>query len=46
MECVTYCYNEKCYKKYKCKRYRDFNNLDGREFWFDKLDPKLCGEGE
>ncbi len=31
MECITYCYNEKCNKKYKCKRYRDFNNLEGRD---------------
>ena len=29
MEYITYCYNENCYKKYKCKRYRDFNNLEG-----------------
>lgn len=43
---ITYCINHNCKKKYKCKKYRNIEIFKGNEFWFDKLDPKYCGEGK
>ncbi len=43
--CITYCLNHNCSRKYRCARYRDLGHLKGNEFWFDKLDPKYCEEG-
>ncbi len=41
---ITYCANEKCRYKKKCKRYKTEGY--GKEFWFAVFNPEECGEVE
>ena len=41
---ICYCANSTCPLKYKCERYRDSSEEEGKEFWFTAYDPRNCPE--
>ncbi len=45
-EDITYCINNKCYKRYRCELYRDAPEIDDerKNFWFVEYKPEICPE--
>lgn len=43
---MTYCINNKCYKRYRCELYRDAPEIDDerKNFWFVEYKPEICPE--
>ena len=41
---ICYCANSTCPLKYRCERYRDSSEEEGKEFWFTAYDPRNCPE--